>query len=72
MILIQGKGVSKGVEKGPIYFFQRHDNTVTKQTVDDLEAEKARLAAAQEQSMQQLADLAEKCWAEAGNGSAKQ
>ncbi len=70
MILIQGKGVSKGVEKGPIYFFQRHDNTVTKQTVDDLEAEKARLAAAQEQSMQQLADLAEKCRAEAGDESA--
>ena len=27
MILIQGKGVSKGVEKGPIYFF--HNNSVT-------------------------------------------
>ena len=29
MITIQGKGVSKGVAKGPLYFFQRSDTTVT-------------------------------------------
>ena len=29
MITIQGKGVSKGIAKGPLYFFQRSD-TITK------------------------------------------
>ena len=28
MITIQGKGVSKGIAKGPLYFFQRSDTTV--------------------------------------------
>lgn len=70
MILIQGKGVSKGVEKGPLYFFQRPDATVTKVTVTDVEAEKARLAAAQAASMEQLDALAEKCREEAGDEAA--
>ena len=48
MITIQGKGVSKGIAKGPLYFFQRSDTTVTLKVVSDIEAEKARLAVAQE------------------------
>ena len=59
MITIQGKGVSKGIAKGPLYFFQRPDTTVTKKVVSDIEAEKARLAVAQEQSIQQLITLAD-------------
>lgn len=70
MILIQGKGVSKGVAKGPLYFFQRPDTTVVKVTGVDVEAEKARLAAAQETSMAQLEVLAEKCREEAGDEAA--
>ncbi len=70
MIMIQGKGVSKGVEKGPLYFFQRPDTTIVKTTVTDVEAEKARLAAAQVASMEQLEALAEKCWEEAGDEAA--
>ena len=66
MITIQGKGVSKGIAKGPIYFFSRPDTTVTQVTVADPEAEKARLAAAQEVSIQQLNALAEKCQDDAG------
>ena len=54
MITIQGKGVSKGIAKGPLYFFQRSDTTVTLKVVSDIEAEKARLAVAQEQSIRQL------------------
>ncbi len=42
MITIQGKGVSKGIAKGPLYFFQRSDTTVTLKVVSDIEAEKAR------------------------------
>ena len=70
MILLQGKGVSKGVTSGPIYFFRRSDATVTKYEVKDLEAEKARLAAAQEKSIEQLNRLADKCREEAGDEAA--
>ena len=66
MITIQGKGVSKGIATGPIYFFQRPDTTVAKLTVTDIESEKARLAAAQEVSIAQLNALAEKCQEDAG------
>ena len=66
MITIQGKGVSKGIATGPVYFFPRPDTTVTKLTVSDIEAEKARLAAAQEVSIEQLNALAEKCQEDAG------
>lgn len=66
MITIQGKGVSKGIAKGPLYFFQRSDTTVTLKVVSDIEAEKTRLAVAQEQSIQQLNALAEKCRDDAG------
>ena len=66
MITIQGKGVSKGIAKGPIYFFSRPDTTVTQVVVSDVEAEKARLAAAQEASIEQLNALAEKCQDDAG------
>ena len=66
MITIQGKGVSKGIAKGPLYFFQRSDSTVALKVVSDIEAEKARLAVAQEQSIQQLNALAEQCREDAG------
>lgn len=46
MILLQGKGVSKGVANGPVYFFQRPNTDIVKNTVDDIEAEKTRVAAA--------------------------
>ena len=47
MILIQGKGVSKGIVRGPVYFYQRPDTSAVSQTAEDPDAEKARLAAAQ-------------------------
>ena len=40
MILIQGKGVSRGVVKGPLYFYKKPDTTVVKievKTVSRLE-----------------------------------
>lgn len=70
MILIQGKGVSKGVEKGTVYFFQRPNSTVVKLENADVEAEKQRFAAAQAQSIAQLEVLAEKCREEAGDEAA--
>ena len=70
MILMQGKGVSKGVVKGPMYFFRRQDNTVTCWHVEHSEAEKQRLFRAQQAAIAQLETLAEKCRAEAGDESA--
>ena len=58
MILLQGKGVSKGVANGPIYFFQRPSTDIAKLSVADVEAEKARIASAQEKFIFQLEALA--------------
>ena len=66
MILMQGKGVSKGVIKGKLYFFQRPDTTVAMRQIEDVEAEKQRLAQAQETTVQQLNILAEKAREDAG------
>ena len=70
MIVLQGKGVSKGVASGPIYFFQRPNTDIAKTTVADIESEKARIAAAQEKSMAQLEALAEKAREETGDETA--
>lgn len=70
MILVQGKGVSKGIAKGPLYFLQKPDTTIVKETGKDIEAEKARIAEAKEKSAAQLLALAEKCRAEAGDDAA--
>ena len=70
MVLLQGKGVSKGVVKGALYFFKRQDNTVVKRIVEDVEGEKARFAAAQEAAIEQLTALADRCREEAGDESA--
>ena len=60
MIVIQGKGVSKGVLKGNIYFYQRTEKKIEKVSAD-VEAEKARLAEAQQKAIAQLEVLAENC-----------
>ena len=70
MIVLQGKGVSKGVAKGPIYFYQRGVVTVSTETAADIEEEKRRLEDAKEKSMEQLTALAEKAREEAGDESA--
>ena len=70
MIFIQGKGVSKGVADGPIYFFQRPNTTITDAPAADIEAEKSRIAAAQEKAAEQLNALAEKAREEAGDETA--
>ena len=70
MILMQGKGVSKGVVKGKLYFYERPNTNIECVQAADVEAEKARLAAAQEKSIAQLEVLAEKCREEAGDEAA--
>ncbi|MDE7171489.1 MAG: phosphoenolpyruvate--protein phosphotransferase [Oscillospiraceae bacterium] len=70
MIVMQGKGVSKGVIKGKLYFYKHPDNTVTKRIVTDQEGEKSRLTEAQQKSIQQLDALTEKCRVEQGEEAA--
>ncbi len=70
MILIQGKGVSKGVVKGPIYFYQRGETEISTAVVSNLDEEKRRLEEAKEKSMEQLGALADKAREEAGEEAA--
>ena len=70
MILMQGKGVSKGAVKGPIYFYQRGAVTISTAKAADPEKEKHRLEDAKEKSIDQLNALADKARAEAGDESA--
>lgn len=70
MILIQGKGVSKGVTNGPIYFFQRPDAKISDAPAASIVEEKARIGEAQEKSIIQLTNLAKKAREEAGDETA--
>ena len=70
MILMQGKGVSKGVVKGPIYFYQRAQAAAARTAAADIEEEKRRLEEAKEKSMEQLGGLADKAREEAGEEAA--
>lgn len=70
MILMQGKGVSKGVVKGPIYFYQRAQAAAAQTAAASLEEEKRRLEQAREKSMDQLNALADKAREEAGEEAA--
>ena len=70
MYTIQGKGVSKGVADGPIYFYRRGGGEVVKTAVSDVEAEKKRFGDARQTAMQQLAELYDKAVAEVGEEGA--
>ncbi|MGN1031269.1 MAG: phosphoenolpyruvate--protein phosphotransferase [Butyricicoccaceae bacterium] len=70
MVLIQGKGVSKGVASGPIYFYRRGGGEIVRTQVEDTAAELARFEQARQTAMQQLAELYDKAMAEVGEESA--
>lgn len=70
MIVLQGKGVSKGVVSGPICFFRRPGAEIAKTAAADIEAEKSRVAEAQAKSVAQLEALAEKARVETGEETA--
>lgn len=70
MVLIQGKGVSKGVAAGPLYFYQRGGAEIVRTQIEDTEAELARFEEARQTAMQQLQELYDKALAEVGEESA--
>lgn len=70
MKIIQGQGVSKGIEQGTIYFYHRAVAQVEMRTGADEQEERARLERAKERTAQQLSDMAEKAREEAGDEAA--
>ena len=70
MKIIQGQGVSKGIEQGTIYFYHRAAAQVEMRTGADELEERARLERAKERTAQQLSDMAEKAREEAGDEAA--
>lgn len=70
MKIIQGQGVSKGIEQGTIYFYHRAAAQVEMRTGADEREERARLERAKERTAQQLSDMAEKAREEAGDEAA--
>ena len=71
MIVLQGQGVSKGIEYGSLYFYHRTSTQVTQQTVEDTAAEAQRLEEAKAKSIAQLEQMAEKAREEAGDSAAE-
>ncbi len=61
MLRIQGKGISKGLAKGPLYFWKRTKDDIVKGENCDIQWEKQRLLKAQEKTISQLRYLAERC-----------
>jgi len=70
VVVMQGSGVSKGVAKGPVYFYQRAAAAAVRLDAACFEEEKRRLDAACEKSVEQLNALAEKARKEAGEDAA--
>lgn len=66
-----GKGVYGGVAIGKISVFKRQEAEVRRVRVDDIEAEKARLEQAKEQSVNQLQTIYDKALKEVGEANAQ-
>ncbi len=61
MIVLQGKGISDGIARGPVCFLRRLPDCTAKILPDDVEAEKARLTAAKTRAVRWYEALAEEC-----------
>ncbi len=71
MNILQGQGVSKGIEQGPIYFYHRRKTEITAQRAADPAAEQARVDKALAQAAQQLMDMAQLAKKQAGEDAAE-
>lgn len=71
MKILQGQGVSKGVEHGPIYFCRRSQTLIQPGKADDPRFQEERLDRAMEQTAQQLGQMAELARAQAGDSAAQ-
>ena len=71
MNIIQGQGVSGGVEQGTIYFYRRNRTEVQVRRDCDPAQERARLDLAREKAAQALLDMARKAGAQVGDSAAE-
>ena len=71
MKILQGQGVSKGVEHGLIYFCRRSQTLIQPDKADDPRFQGERLDRAMEQTAQQLGQMAELARAQAGDSAAQ-
>lgn len=63
---IQGKGVCGAVTMGKLYFYKKDNDTISRKTVSDPEAEQQRFDRARQQAAQELDALHEKALREVG------
>lgn len=71
MNILQGQGVSKGIEQGPIYFYRRSQTVIRPDKAADPQLQRERLARAMEQTAGQLEQMAELAREQAGDGAAE-
>ena len=70
MIVLEGKGVSKGTQKGKLYFYRRAEAGGAAERGEDPAEESRRLAQAKERAGEALGVLADKAREEAGEDAA--
>lgn len=71
MIILQGQGVSKGIEYGTVYFYRRQRAAASPQTGHDVTEQRARLERARAEAGEQLLQMAELARARAGDDAAE-
>ena len=71
MNILQGQGVSKGIEQGPIYFYRRSQTVIRPDKAADPQLQRERLARAMEQTAGQLEQMAKLAREQAGDGAAE-
>ncbi|MCR4955728.1 MAG: phosphoenolpyruvate--protein phosphotransferase [Lachnospiraceae bacterium] len=71
MIQYQGKGVYGAIAIGKVSVFTKEDMTVKRTRIEDVEAEKARVCKAKEESIEQLGGIYEKALKEVGEDNAQ-
>ena len=70
MNILHGQGVSKGIQRGTIYFYSRRQAVVEPRQTGDVAGERERLAQARERAGSQLQEMAELARAQAGESAA--
>lgn len=71
MTTLKGKGVYGAIALGPVSVFTRKEAAVKRTHIDNIPAEKARLAAAKEKAIAQLNDIYNKALKEVGEANAQ-
>ena len=71
MTTLKGKGVYGAIALGRISVFTRQEASVKRTHIEDIKAEKARLAAAKDKATEQLREIYNKALKEVGEANAQ-